>query len=493
MEAQPLLLILCPTAALAGAGWRGRARPSSHVPTGIGRRRRWHPRTPDDCPYRRGMALEHEPSAAIAPSVRPWAEVKSQRGAPKRRPTAGYACPSPTCPSFGIADDGIHVLIAYGYHGTHERIRDLFCQACGNKVIVRRNSALYRLKTSSSQVGVVLSALAEGLDVAAAVRVVGYREAAITGWLNRASQQAERLHDVLLRDLCLPHLQLDEIRTRLRARERVLWLWVAIDPLTKLMPVVHLGPRTQESAHQLAHAVRSMLAPGGVPVVTSDGLRLYYYALTAHFGQWVSHIWQFFLGNFVGGLWIAFIGWFLLQAAQAANSQAMLESIFKGVPVSQLMSPAPITAQAELSLQALVDGHILPSGVRAVPVVRGDQLAGLITLADVRHVPRERWPQTTVGTAMIPLDRLHAVRAWQSLNDVLPLMAGHDVNQLPVVDETGRLAGMLYRDAILRYVEVRRGLGLEPGDQQQAPGSSRPPAQLPRVIQSLTRAGRLEA
>jgi Zn-dependent protease/CBS domain-containing protein len=182
-------------------------------------------------------------------------------------------------------------------------------------------------------------------------------------------------------------------------------------------------------------------------------------------------IWQFFLGNFVGGLWIAFIGWFLLQAAQAANSQAMLESIFKGVPVSQLMSPALITAQADLSLQALVDGHILPSGVRAVPVVRGDQLVGLITLADVRQVPRERWPQSTVGNAMVPLDRLHAVRAWQSLNDVLPLMAGHDVNQLPVVDEAGRLAGMLYRDAIVRYVEVRRGLGLEPADRQQPPAA----------------------
>jgi IS1 family transposase len=68
---------------------------------------------------------------------------------------------------------------------------------------------------------------------------------------------------------------------------QVLWLWVAVDPLTKLVPAVLLGPRTQESAHRLVHAVHSVLAPGGVPVVTSDGLRLYYYALTAHFGRWV--------------------------------------------------------------------------------------------------------------------------------------------------------------------------------------------------------------
>jgi IS1 family transposase len=76
----------------------------------------------------------------------------------------------------------------------------------------------------------------------------------------------------------------------------VLWLWVAVDPLTKLIPAMHLGPRTQESAHQLVHVVRSVLASTCVPVVTSDGLRLYFYALTAHFGRWVRcgrrRVWQ---------------------------------------------------------------------------------------------------------------------------------------------------------------------------------------------------------
>jgi IS1 family transposase len=231
--------------------------------------------------------MDRKPGTALAPSVRPWAEVKSRRGAPKRQPTAGYACPTPTCPYFGIADDGIHALIAYGSHGQRERIPDLCCQACGTKFSVRHGTALYRLKTPSTRVGEVLSALAEGLDVAAAVRVFGYREATITRWLIRASQQAERLHDVLLRNLDLPYVRLDEIRTRLRARERVLWLWVAIDPLTKLIPALHLGPRTQDSAHRVVHAVRSVLTPGEVPVVTSDGVRLYFYALTAHFGCWV--------------------------------------------------------------------------------------------------------------------------------------------------------------------------------------------------------------
>jgi len=194
----------------------------------------------------------------------------------------------------------------------------------------------------------------------------------------------------------------------------------------------------------------------------------------------VAGLFLFFGGNFINGLWFGFIGWFLLQAAQAANSQVMLESVFKGVTVGQLMSPPPLTAPANISLQQLVDGYLLPHGVRAIPVVRSDdqQLVGLVTLADIRQTPREQWPQTPVGHAMVPLERLHAVRPQQNLNDVLPLMTSRDVNQLPVVDDTGRLVGILSRDAILRYVEIRRGLGLD----QPSPSSSvpsEPPPTLP--------------
>jgi IS1 family transposase len=67
---------------------------------------------------------------------------------------------------------------------------------------------------------------------------------------------------------------------------KVLWLWLAIDPLTKILPVLHLGPRTQHMAHLLIHSLRQLLAHGCLPLFTSDGLNLYFYALTAHFGQW---------------------------------------------------------------------------------------------------------------------------------------------------------------------------------------------------------------
>lgn len=182
-------------------------------------------------------------------------------------------------------------------------------------------------------------------------------------------------------------------------------------------------------------------------------------------------VWAFFAGDFFTGIWLGFIGWFLLNAARTANSQVMLESIFKGVTVGQVMNRTPVTVPANISLQRLVDEYFLPYGLRSAIVVQGDQFAGLITLGDIRHVPREQWSQTLVGMTMIPLDRLHAVSPTQNLNDVLSLMGNHDVNQLPVVED-GRVAGVLSRDAVIRYIQVHRSLGL-----QNNPPSNQPPQQ----------------
>jgi len=202
--------------------------------------------------------------------------------------TEGYACPNQQCAYFGITDAQIHALVGDGKHGQAERIQTFRCQACRTTFTARRHTPLYRLKTPSQQIAVVLSALGEGLDPSAAERVFGYRQATITTWLSRAGQHAQTLHERFFRTLWLSHLQLDELRTRLRNANQILWLWLAIDPLTKLLPVLELGPRTQTMAHRLIHSLRKLLAPDCLPLFTSDGLNLYFYALTAHFGRWLA-------------------------------------------------------------------------------------------------------------------------------------------------------------------------------------------------------------
>jgi transposase-like protein len=150
------------------------------------------PRTPLDCPACR---LCCAPSSAVRPAptpVRPWREVKSRRGAPKRVNTNGFACPNQQCPYSGITDAHIHALVGDGKHGQAERIQTFRGLACRTTFTARRNTPLYRLKTPSQQIAVVLAALAEGLDASAAERVFGFRQATITSlsvpcWRARAN------------------------------------------------------------------------------------------------------------------------------------------------------------------------------------------------------------------------------------------------------------------------------------------------------------------
>jgi hypothetical protein len=282
MRVVMLALILLLILVLVGSpGWSGlRCRRSVPLPR---RRRRWRPRSPAECAHCRLAATDG--TAPSLPNVRPWREGRSRRGAPRRIPTQGFACRRPGCRYEGITDAAVHALVADGRHGRSDWIQDFRCQACGSKVSERWVTALYQRKTPPSRIGEVLSARAEGLSIGAAVRGFGHGETTITRWRDRAAQQAERGHRHFLHDLRLPHLQLDEIRARLRARERVIWLWLALDPATKLIPTFALGPRTQQTAHTLVHALRAVLAPSCIPLVTTDGLHHYYSALTAHFGR----------------------------------------------------------------------------------------------------------------------------------------------------------------------------------------------------------------
>jgi hypothetical protein len=167
------------------------------------------PRTPRDCP---ACCLSCTHASVVEPvpaPVRPWREVKSRRGAPKRVNTASYACPNAQCPYFGITDAQIHALVGDGKHGRTERIQTFRGPACHITFSARRHTPLYHLKTPSQQVAVVFSALAEGLDASAAERIFGYRQATITTWLTRAGQHAQTLHERFSSHLRLPHLQLD--------------------------------------------------------------------------------------------------------------------------------------------------------------------------------------------------------------------------------------------------------------------------------------------
>jgi IS1 family transposase len=132
----------------------------------------------------------------------------------------------------------------------------------------------------------VLWFLAEGVNRAVLVRYTGQRDATLARWLERMGEHSQRLHNRLFRELVLSLVQLGELYAQVKDSEQARWLWLVIDPVTKVIPTLHLGGRKGEDAYAVAHDLKERVAPGCVPSFMTDGLWLYFYALTAHFGQW---------------------------------------------------------------------------------------------------------------------------------------------------------------------------------------------------------------
>ena len=132
----------------------------------------------------------------------------------------------------------------------------------------------------------------------------------------------------------------------------------------------------------------------------------------------------------------------------------------EGRRVEEIMNTHPVTIPATLSLQEAVNDCFLPHGCRGAFVTQANQLVGLLTLRDLCQTHREQWETTTVRQVMIPLPQIHTVATHQSVHEVLSLLVTHEVNQAPVV-EGSRLVGVVSREDLLRFVEVRRMLGVE--------------------------------
>ena len=213
-----------------------------------------------------------------------YAERKSSRGRKKSISTQGYGCPNPECDYHGQSDEKVHALVGDGKRGIDKDIQYFKCQWCQCAFSSRKNTPLHYLKTKEKEVEMVLWFLVEGVDISLMVRYTGRSEATISRWLMRMGQHSQALHNHYFQQLVLRVVQMDELYAKVRTG--VKWLWLAIDAKTKIIPALHLGDRKQEDAHALVHDLHLRLAEETVPTFTTDGLRGYFYALTAHFGTW---------------------------------------------------------------------------------------------------------------------------------------------------------------------------------------------------------------
>ncbi len=180
-------------------------------------------------------------------------------------------------------------------------------------------------------------------------------------------------------------------------------------------------------------------------------------------------IWIGFTANWFSGLWLAFIGWFLMNAAQESVVQVSVRSALSGLVAEDVMNRDCPTVSARMALAELVREHILRTGQRCFVVADGSRLEGLITLHQIKAVPQERWVQMSVGEAMTPVSQLRIVAPDRPLLDVLQLLEGRDINQVPVA-AGDRLVGMITRDHLLRVLAAKMELDAPGTLESDSPG-----------------------
>ena len=164
-------------------------------------------------------------------------------------------------------------------------------------------------------------------------------------------------------------------------------------------------------------------------------------------------------GDFAGGIWMALIGWFLHSAVLAGRAQTALRDLLRDATVGQAMARDCPSIASGLTLERLVREEVLGAGRRCFAVAEDGKLRGLLTLHEVKGVPRDRWDRVTVDAVMQPVQALATVAPEESLLKALEQMDDANVAQLPVVHD-GQWLGMLDRERILHYMRVRAELGV---------------------------------
>jgi Zn-dependent protease len=163
-------------------------------------------------------------------------------------------------------------------------------------------------------------------------------------------------------------------------------------------------------------------------------------------------VWQALRGNVISGLWTGFIGWFLENAAAAQVRQQSFQNLLVGHKVSEAMGERCTQVPTDATLQDIVDQEVLRHGRRCFLVSKGERVIGLLTLHNIKEVPRSSWTTTTAAQAMIPVEKLSTIDPNSELSTAMEKMGRDGVNQMPVM-KGNDFIGMLSRGDIVKYLQ----------------------------------------
>ncbi len=158
-------------------------------------------------------------------------------------------------------------------------------------------------------------------------------------------------------------------------------------------------------------------------------------------------------GALINGLWLAFIGWFLLSAARQSLAEVQFGEVLKHLKVREVMQTDCPTVRSSVTVSEFVHERVLRSGRKCFMVSDNGSLKGLVTLHEVKELSQEAWPQKTVGEIMVPADQVRRLTPEESLLDAVQKMEQAEVDQMPVVEDE-HLVGVLTREDVVHAVAV---------------------------------------
>jgi Zn-dependent protease/predicted transcriptional regulator len=164
-------------------------------------------------------------------------------------------------------------------------------------------------------------------------------------------------------------------------------------------------------------------------------------------------------GDFVNGLWIIFLGWFIRSGAETSLRQTRLTESLAGVSVGDIMTRELLSVSPDASVQQLVSDYFLVHPHGGYPVVSNGKLLGVVTMSSVRSIPREKREVERVSQAMVPYERTITVSPTTSATDALQMMAKNGVGRLVVMDGD-KIAGLVTRGDLMKTMKARQELGM---------------------------------
>jgi Zn-dependent protease/CBS domain-containing protein len=157
-------------------------------------------------------------------------------------------------------------------------------------------------------------------------------------------------------------------------------------------------------------------------------------------------------GNLAGGIWFAFIGWFLVQGARASYEELQLRHMLRGVQAQDVMASDLLRIPPELTLQEAVDRYFMRYDHGAFPVEELGRTIGLLTMRGVRRVPRDQWSSRRVRDSMVSLSDQIVVAPDARMDQVMGKLEDSDANRVLVVTD-GEVVGIITSSDLTRWLQ----------------------------------------